>query len=344
MNTDYRFDAYGLTAYGFVMKTRMLGQGGPVTSAIGLGCMGFSQGYGPADDAESIRVIQTALERGVTMIDTAMSYGQGHNERLVGRALAGRREQALVATKFGIVRVAAGVHLDARPERVRADCEASLARLGIDVIDLYYLHRPDPKVPIAETIGAMSRLVEAGLVRHLGVCELTAAQLEQACAVYPIRAAQFEWSLMWRQPETDLVSAARRLGVGLVAYSPLGRGLLTGALAASEIDTSSFRQSDPRFHGEALASNLGQVQALAAFAATLGATPSQLALAWLLAQGNDVVAIPGTRRVDRLLQNIQATEIPLDPVQLREMESRVPGAAWAGDRKSFAVPVTRRGG
>ena len=212
------------------MQQRELGSDGLVTSALGMGCMGLSQGYGPADDQESVRAIRRAAELGVTMFDTAMSYGQGHNERLIGRALAGLPWQVQVATKFGIVRDAGGVHLDGRPQHVRGYCEASLARLGVEVIDLYYLHRPDPQVPIADTIGAMATLVTEGKVRHLGVSEITPAQLEQAAAVHPISAVEFEWSLLWRDPEDDIVPAARRLGAGLVPYSPLGRGLLTATL------------------------------------------------------------------------------------------------------------------
>ena len=208
------------------MQQRQLGSDGLVTSALGMGCMGLSQGYGPADDDESVRAIRRAAELGVTMFDTAMSYGQGHNERLIGRALAGLPWQVQVATKFGIVRDSGGVRLDGRPEHVRGYCEASLARLGVEVIDLYYLHRVDPRVPIADTIGAMSQLVAEGKVRHLGLSEVTPAQLEQAAAVHPVSAVQFEWSLLWREPEDDIIPAARRAGAGIVPYSPLGRGML----------------------------------------------------------------------------------------------------------------------
>src|SRR5215467_14860097 len=219
-----------------LMERRQLGNDGFITSALGLGCMGLSQGYGPADDDESVRAIRRAIERGVTLLDTAMSYGQGHNERLVGRALAGLPGRAQVATKFGIVRDERGVHLDGRPEHVRGYCEASLLRLGVEVIDLYYLHRVDPQVPIADTIGAMAQLVTEGKVRHLGVSEVTPAQLEQAAAVHPISAIQFEWSLLWRDPEDDIISAVRRMGTGIVPYSPLGRGMLTATLTQADID------------------------------------------------------------------------------------------------------------
>ncbi len=221
------------------MQQRNLG--GLVTSAIGLGCMGLSQGYGPADDADSVRVIHRALDLGVSMLDTAMSYGQGHNEQLIARALHGRTDQVQIATKFGIVRDPGGVRVDGRPEHVRGYCEASLRRLGRDVIDLYYLHRVDPDVPVADTVGAMAGLVAEGKVRYLGLSEATAAQLEQAAAVHPISAVQFEWSMLWRDPEDDVVPAARRLGIGLVPYSPLGRGLLTATLArrTSTVATSA---------------------------------------------------------------------------------------------------------
>jgi aryl-alcohol dehydrogenase-like predicted oxidoreductase len=318
--------------------------GGLVTSAIGLGCMGLSQGYGPADDADSVRVIHRALDLGVTLLDTAMSYGEGHNERLIARALRGRAERALVATKFGIVRGAGGVRVDGRPEHVRGFCDASLRRLGRDVIDLYYLHRVDPDVPVADTVGAMAALVAEGKVRHLGLSEATPAQLEQAAAVHPVSAVQFEWSLLWREPEDDVVPAARRLGIGLVPYSPLGRGLLTAALAGADIDTSDFRRADPRFHGPALDRNLRQVAVLRDLAAGSGLTPGQLALAWLLAQGPDVVPIPGSRRPDRIAENVAAAAASLGPAGLERLARALPRSGWAGDRRSFAVPVTARAG
>jgi aryl-alcohol dehydrogenase-like predicted oxidoreductase len=324
------------------MRQRHLGQDGLATSSIGLGCMGLSQGYGPADDDQSIRVIHRALDLGVTLLDTAMSYGQGHNERLIARALAGRPERVQVATKFGIVRTETGVRVDGRPDHVRGYCEASLARLGIDVIDLYYLHRVDPGVPLAETVGAMAELVRAGKVRHLGLSEATGEQLEQAAAEHPIAAVEFEWSLLWRDPEDDIVPAARRLGIGLVPYSPLGRGLLTSTLTTADIASSDFRRDDPRFRGTDLDNNLSQVAALHRIAGDLGMTAGQLALAWLLAQGPDVVPIPGTRRPDRIAENVAAADTVLSPDDLRRLEDAVPRSAWAGDRRSFAVPVTTR--
>ena len=320
------------------MRERHLGAF--TTSALGFGCMGLSQGYGPADDEESVRTLRQALDAGVRLLDTAMSYGQGHNERLVGQAVRGR--DADVATKFGIVRDDSGVRLDGRPEHVRGYCEESLRRLGRDAIDLYYLHRVDPDVPIEDTVGAMASLIETGEVRHLGVSEVTAEQLRAACAVHPIAAVQTEWSLLWREPEDDIVPAAHELGVGIVAYSPLGRGLLTATLSAEAIDTSDFRRSDPRFHGAELADNLRQIAALRAFAADRGITPAQLALAWLLAQGRDVVPIPGTRNPARVAENAAAAQVELTATDLADLAAIVPRAGWAGERRSFAVPVTAR--
>jgi aryl-alcohol dehydrogenase-like predicted oxidoreductase len=327
------------------MEQRHLGTDGFRTSALGLGCMGFSQGYGPADDEESIKAIHRAIDLGVDMLDTAMSYGQGHNERLVGRALAeygGGAGQVRVATKFGIVRGDGGVQLDGRPDRVRSYCEASLSRLGLDVIDLYYLHRVDPQVPVADTLGAMAQLVQDGKVRHLGLSEVTVEQLDEAVAVHPITAVQFEWSLLWRQPELELVPAARRLGVGTVPYSPLGRGMLTATLDHDAIQSSEFRRGDPRFTDANLTRNLAQVETLRAMAVELGITAGQLALAWLLGQGTDIVPIPGTRRLDRIVENATAADVRLSPSDLRRIDDTIPASAWAGDRQSFAVPVSAR--
>jgi aryl-alcohol dehydrogenase-like predicted oxidoreductase len=329
------------------MKQRAMPQrnlGGLVTSTLGLGCMGLSQGYGPADDADSVRVIHRALDVGVSLLDTAMSYGQGHNEQLIARALHGHTGQVQIATKFGIVRDPGGVRVDGRPEHVRGYCEASLRRLRRDVIDLYYLHRVDPDVPVAETVGAMAALVAEGKVRYLGLSEATPAQLEQAAAAHPVSAVEFEWSLLWRDPEDDVVPAARRLGIGLVPYSPLGRGLLTATLGAADIDGSDFRRADPRFHGPALDRNMRQVAVLRDLAAALGLTPGQLALAWLLAQGPDVVPIPGSRRPERITENAAAAAVRLAPADLERLAGELPRSGWAGDRHSFAVPVTTRAG
>jgi aryl-alcohol dehydrogenase-like predicted oxidoreductase len=324
------------------MKQRILGNSGLTTSAVGLGGMGLSQAYGAADDDVSVAVIRDALDLGVTMIDTAMSYGSGHNERLIGRAIAGRRAEVVLATKFGIVRGADGVHLDGRPEHVRGYCEDSLQRLGVDVIDLYYLHRVDPDVPVAETIGAMAELVAEGKVRHLGLCEADPEQLEQAAAVHPIAAVQFEWSLSWREPEDRVIPAARRLGIGVVPYSPLGRGLLTGALPAGPFPEGDFRRGDARFAGENLDRNLALVRAVQRIAAERGATPGQLALAWLLAQSPDVVPIPGTRSRARVAENAAAAEVELSAADLSVLAEAAPREAWQGDRRSFAAYGTAR--
>ncbi|MGV9680436.1 aldo/keto reductase [Nocardia sp. NPDC003482] len=324
------------------MQQRELGATGPAVSAVGLGCMGFSQGYGQVDDDESVAAIHAAIDSGTTLFDTAMSYGSGHNERLLARALRGVGENVTVATKFGIVRTADGVGLDGDPARVREYCDASLARLERDVIDLYYLHRVDPRVPVAETVGAMAELVTAGKVRHLGISEATPEQLARAAAVHPIAAVQFEWSLLWREPERDVVPAARELGIGLVPYSPLGRGLLTATLDANTVGASAFRRDDPRFQGDSLADNLSQVAALRDVAAGLGLTAGQLALAWLLARGPDVVPIPGSRRAARIAENAAAAAVELSAEQLDELERIVPIEGWAGDRRSFGAPSTTR--
>ncbi len=321
------------------MRAQRLGDGLTV-SAVGLGCMGFSQGYGAADDAESATAIRDAVAAGITVFDTAMSYGRGHNERLVGQALAGT--DALVATKFGIVRTEAGVGLDGRPEHVRGYCEESLARLGREVIDLYYLHRIDPAVPVAETVGAMAELVRAGKVRHLGISEATPQQLRDAVAEHPIAAVQFEWSMLWRAPERDIVPVARELGVGIVPYSPLGRGLLTATLNSATVADSDFRRNDPRFQGQHLDENLAQVSALRELAARLGISAGQLALAWLLAQGSDVMPIPGSRHSARILENAAAAAVELSAEDLVELDKLVPPEAWSGDRTSFAAPSTTR--
>jgi aryl-alcohol dehydrogenase-like predicted oxidoreductase len=296
------------------------------------------QGYGPAADEESVATLHRALDLGVTLLDTAQSYGAGHNERLVGRVVARRRDDAVVATKLGIVRDQDGVRLDGRPEHVRSFCEASLQRLGIDAIDLYYLHRVDPQVPVEETVGAMAQLVQEGKVRHLGLSEANGRQIEQAARVHPIAALQCEWSLLWREPEDDVIPTARRLGIGIIPYSPLGRGLLAGALPDGGFNPGDFRADDPRFAGRELAANRRQVGALRRVAAEMGATVGQLALAWLLAQGSDVVPIPGTRRGDRLAENVAATGVLVSAAEVRErVEQVAPRGNWAGDRQSFAA-------
>ena len=291
------------------------------TSALGLGCMGLSQGYGPADDGESLSAIHAALDSGITMLDTAMSYGQGHNEEIVGRAVSTSgiaRDSLQIATKLGIVRREGGVQLDAHPSRIAAYCDASLRRLGMETIDLYYLHRVDPQVPIEESIAAMADLVTQGKVRHLGVSEVTPEELRRAHAVHPIAAVQIERSL------------------------PLGRGLLSGRIDATTVADSPFRANDPRFNGDHLSANLSQVAALTHLARSWDMTTAQVALAWLLSQGDDVVPIPGTRRADRVRENAAAMSCRLTAEELEMLNSAVPAGAWEGDRRSFAVPVTAR--
>jgi aryl-alcohol dehydrogenase-like predicted oxidoreductase len=327
------------------MKTRTLGREGLTVSAMGLGCMGRSQAYGPADDEESIATVRRAIEVGVTLLDTAMSYGAGHNEQLIGRAITGRRDQVVLASKVGIVRDAHGVHVDAHPDRIRGYCEASLARLGVDHLDLYYLHRVDPTVPVEESVGAMAELVAEGKVRYLGLSEATVEDLERSVATYPIAAVQSEWSLWWREIEDDVVPAARRLGVGLVPYSPLGRGFLTGTLTRATgggFDADDLRHGDPRFTGDNAHHNQALLAEVEALAAQRGVTPGQLALAWLLAQGDDVVPIPGTRRAKRMEENLAAADIDRMPADLGRLHAVAPRSAWAGDRRSFAAHHTTR--
>jgi aryl-alcohol dehydrogenase-like predicted oxidoreductase len=306
--------------------------------------MGMSQGYGQGNDEESAATLQRALELGVAFWDSAQSYGAGHNERLLARVLKGHRNEITVATKFGIVRDAEGVHLDARPERVRRDCEASLQRLGTDHLDLYYLHRVDPQVPVEETVGAMAELVTQGMVRYLGISECDAGQLERAASTYPLSALQLEWSLWWREPEDDVVPAARRLGIGLVAFSPLGRGFLAARVEPAGLADDDFRRRDARFQGENLDRNAAVAAEVRLLAAKRGVTPAQLALAWLLSQGDDVVAIPGTRHRSRLEENAAAAAITLSASDLERLETIAPRAAWAGGRDAFAAHRTSRAG
>jgi aryl-alcohol dehydrogenase-like predicted oxidoreductase len=324
------------------MKTTSLGGAGLTVSSPGLGCMGMSQGYGQADDDESIATLDRATEIGVSFWDTAQSYGAGHNERLLARVLRHKRDKVTLATKFGIVRSENGVSLDARPERVRGYCEASLRRLGTDHIDLYYLHRVDPQVPVEETVAAMAELVHRGMVRYLGISECDASQLERAAAVHPLTAVQLEWSLWWREPEDDVIPAARRLGIGLVAFSPLGRGFLAAKLESGGLADGDFRRRDARFQGADLARNAAVAARVRELAADLDITPAQLALAWLLHQGDDVTAIPGTRHIPRLEENAVASGIRLSPADLDRLAAIAPRAAWAGDRDAFAAHSTSR--
>jgi aryl-alcohol dehydrogenase-like predicted oxidoreductase len=309
--------------------------GGLTVSELGLGCMGMSEFYGPTDEEESIRTIHRALELGVTFLDTADMYGRGHNEELVGRAIAGRRDDYVIATKFGNRRDGDRRFVDNRPEWIRQACEDSLRRLGVDVIDLYYMHRRSTDVPIEESVGAMAELVHAGKVRHLGLSEVSSDTLRAAASVHPIAALQSEWSLFTRGIEAEIVPAARELRVGIVPYSPIGRGLLTGAMtSAEELSADDFRRSNPRFEGENLERNLERVSRLRDLARELECTPVQLALAWLLCQGDDVVPIPGTKRVRYLEENVGAADVARRAGEriVRELDELFPPGAVAGER------------
>ena len=317
------------------MKHRELGKNGLVVSAIGLGCMGMSQSYGPGDEDESIRTIHRALDIGVTFLDTAAVYGLGENERLVGRALSARRAEVVLATKCGIVRGADGKAsaLDGSPAEVKRSCDESLKRLHVDVIDLFYLHRVDPKTPIEESVGAMSELVAAGKVRHLGLSEAGPATLQRAHRIHPIAALQSEYSLWWREPESGVLATGRELEIGFVPFSPLGRGFLTGRVTrVADLAADDMRRTLPRFQSEHLAHNLALVKILEDIAFRKHCAPSQLALAWLLAQGPDIVPIPGTKRRAYLESNAAAAEIDLTPDDHREINAAFRPDAASGDR------------
>jgi aryl-alcohol dehydrogenase-like predicted oxidoreductase len=304
-----------------------------MVSALGLGCMGMSQSYGPADEKESLATIHRAMELGMCLLDTANVYGEGHNERLVGRAIAGRRDEVILASKFGLMRDDGSRSINGRPEYVKACCDASLARLGVEYIDLYYQHRVDPDVPIEETVGAMADLVQAGKVRYLGLCEASVQSLERAVAIHPISALQSEWSLWTRDLEDAVLATARRLGIGIVPYSPLGRGFLTGQITSPDaFAPDDFRRGNPRFQGENFQRNLELVAQLRLLAEEKHIMAGQLALAWLLAQGKDVVPIPGTKRREYLEQNVAACAITLSPSDVQRLEALAPKGAWSGAR------------
>ncbi len=317
------------------MNTRKLGVNGPVVSSIGLGCMGMSDFYGETNEAHSIDVIHRALDLGVNFLDTADMYGVGRNEELVGRAIRGRRDAVVLATKFGNVRAPDGTMLgiNGRPEYVKQACDASLERLGVEVIDLYYQHRVDPETPIEDTVGAMADLVRAGKVRHLGLSEAAPDTLRRAHAVHPIAALQTEYSLWSRDPEDEVLGLCEELGIGFVAYSPLGRGFLTGAIRSiDDLDSDDWRRHNPRFQAENFQRNLELVDAVRELAEEKGCTPAQLALAWVLAQGEHIVPIPGTRSIERLQENARAVDITLDDRDLRRLDDILPPGAAAGSR------------
>lgn len=319
------------------LKRRQLGKHGPRVAEIGLGCMGMSEFYTSAqmNDDESIRVIHHYLEVGGNFIDTADMYGVGRNEELIGRAIADRRSSVVLATKFGNVRGPKGEFLGVRgdPAYVREACEASLRRLRVDTIDLYYQHRVDKKVPIEETVGAMAELVRAGKVRYLGLSEAAPATIRRAAKVYPIAALQTEFSLWSREPQRDILPTLRELGIGYVAYSPLGRGFLTGQIQRFEdLPADDYRRNSPRFQGENFQKNLDLVKKIQELARAKGCTPGQLALAWVLAQGEDIVPIPGTKRTHYLEENLRAAEVKLTPAERSEIDNILPVGAAAGER------------
>ncbi len=317
------------------MKQRKLGKQGLTVSALGLGCMGMSEFYGPLNDTESVATIHRALDLGVTFLDTADMYGLGENERLVGRALKGRRRQAILATKFGNVRDGNGNFLgvNGRPDYVRNCCDASLRRLGVDEIDLYYQHRVDPQVPIEETVGAMRELVHAGKVHYLGLSEAAPATIRRAMKVHPISALQTEYSLWTRDVEAEILPLCHELGIGFVPYSPLGRGFLTGRFKKTEdFASDDWRLKSPRFQGDNFTRNLELTERIQSMARRKKCTAAQLALAWVLAQGEDIVPIPGTKRRSYLEENVAALDIELSPGEVAEISSALPPGVASGPR------------
>jgi aryl-alcohol dehydrogenase-like predicted oxidoreductase len=317
------------------MEQRPLGKSGLASSGIGLGLMSMSGVYGKPDDDESVRVIHKALDLGVTLLDSSDMYGWGQNEELLGRALKSKRDRAVVLTKFGQVKNPSGGPnlVDGRPEYVKQACDASLKRLGIDVIDLYFQHRVDPKVPIEETVGGMSRLIEAGKVRAIGLCEAAPETVRRAHKVAPLAALQSEYSLLYRKDAEDVLPTLRELGIAFVAYSPIGRSLLSGTIhGANDLPEGDRRRDHPRFQGENLTKNVGLLTKLEAMAKAKGCTPAQLVLAWLLAQGRDIVPIPGTKRVSRLEENVGALGVKLTPDDVATIGEIAPVGAGAGLR------------